>query len=65
VNKPPLNHGVPVELLLESLESEVVEPTDPVKPLSVTCAEEVECSLHSKPGDDGTNDATSTNDDML
>merc|ERR1711881_33601 len=33
----------------------------PVEPLSVTCAEEVECSLHSKPGDDGTNDATSTN----
>jgi len=51
--------------LLESLESEVVEPTDPVKPLSVTCAEEVECSLHSKLGDDGTNGATSTNDDTL
>merc|ERR1711881_538629 len=65
VNRPPPNHGVPVEPLLESLESEVAEPTDPVKPLSVTCAEEVECSLHSKPGDDGTNDATSTNDDML
>merc|ERR1712151_293740 len=48
VNNPPPNHGVPVEPLLESLESE-----------------EVECSLHSKPGDDGTNDATSTNDDTL
>merc|ERR1712160_148131 len=59
VNKPPLNPGVPVELLLVFLESEVAEPTDPAKPLSVVC------SLHSRPGGDGTKSATSTNDDTL
>jgi len=45
VNKPLLNLGVPVEPLLEFLESEVVVLTDPVKLPLVICAEVVECLL--------------------
>merc|ERR1712231_23370 len=49
VNKPPLNPGVPVELLLVFLESEVAEPTDPAKPLSVICVEAVAQKVQHQP----------------
>merc|ERR1739848_496506 len=62
-SRPLPSPGVPVERLLESHECEVAEPTDPARPLSVTCAEAVGCSLHSRPGGDGTKSVTSTSDD--
>jgi hypothetical protein len=40
-------------------------PTEPVKPLSVTCVEKVECLLPSKPGEDGTEKSILTKEDML
>merc|ERR1712127_940618 len=48
VNKPPLNPGVPVELLLVFLESEGAEPTDPAKPLSVPCVVSNACQEYKK-----------------
>merc|ERR1739848_650704 len=62
-SRPLPSPGVPVEPSLESRECEVAEPTDPARPLSVTCAEAVGCSLHSRPGGDGTRSVTSTSDD--
>ena len=47
------NHGVPVELLLESLVSEVEELTDQVREPLETCVE-VDADLHQLVfGDDG------------
>jgi len=40
------NHGELVEPLQEFQEFQDQVPTDQVKPLSVTCVEKVECSLH-------------------
>lgn len=41
-----LNLGEPEEPLQEFQEFQDQEPTDLDKPLSVTCVEKVECSLH-------------------
>jgi hypothetical protein len=61
----PLNHGEPVEPSQEFLEFlEVVLP-ELVKPLLVTCAERLECSLLSKSGENGIKSATSLKEDML
>lgn len=49
-----LSHGEPVELLQEFQELVEVVLLDLVKVLSVTCVEKVECLLHLKPGEDGT-----------
>ena len=63
LNTPP-NHGEPVEPSQESLESLVPELPELVKPLSVTCAERLECSLHLRSGENGIKDATSPKEDM-
>merc|ERR1711937_218553 len=62
-NRPLPNLGVPAAPLPVSPVSAEVVPTDPVKPLSETCAVEDECSLPSKPGENGTKNVTSTSAD--
>jgi hypothetical protein len=52
------NHGVLVEPLLEFLELLAAVPADPGRVLSVTCAEEVECLLQRRPGEDGIEKST-------
>merc|ERR1711988_1715203 len=59
-NKPLPNPGEPVGPLPVSQGSGVAVPTGQAKPLLVTCAEPVGCSLLSKPGENGTECATST-----
>merc|ERR1719261_652773 len=63
-NTPP-NHGVLVELSQESQESQDPVLTDQDRPLSVTCAEVPECSLHSRSGESGTERPTSPKGDTL
>merc|ERR1711953_189003 len=64
-SKPLPNPGEPVGPLPVSQGSEVAVPTGLVKPLLVTCAGPVGCSLLSKPGGNGTGCATSTKGDTL
>merc|ERR1711988_837923 len=59
-SKPLPNPGEPVGPLPVSQGSGVAVPTGQAKPLLVTCAEPVGCSLLSKPGENGTECATST-----
>jgi len=63
LNTPP-SHGEPVEPSQESLESLEVELPELVKPLSVTCAERLECSLLSRSGENGIKNAMSLKEDM-
>merc|ERR1712166_471997 len=63
-NTPP-SHGEQVELYLVSQESlDLVLPEQDKLP-SVTCAEKLECSLHLKSGEDGTERSMSPKEDML
>jgi len=61
----PLNPGVQVEPSLVFQESQVPVPPELVKPLSVTCAERLECSLHLRFGENGTLRLTSSKEDPL
>merc|ERR1711976_308572 len=61
----PPNHGVLVELLQESQESQDLVLTDQDRLLLVTCAEVLECSLHSKSGENGTQKPMSLKEDTL
>lgn len=59
------SHGELVEPSQEFQESQVQEPQDPDKLLSVTCAERPVCSPHLRSGETGTEDATSPREDTL
>merc|ERR1711937_456694 len=59
VTSTPLNLGVLVALSPVFPEFLVPVPTDPVRPLSVTCAVRDACSLPSAPGENGTRSRTS------
>lgn len=65
VTKPPPNLGELDELSPVSPVSVVEELNDPDKPLSVTCAEVVECSPLPRPGGNGTSRSTRTKSDTL
>jgi hypothetical protein len=60
-----LNHGVQVELLPEFPELLDLVHTEVVKLLLVTCVERVECLLPLRYGEDGTEESTSSKEDML
>jgi len=59
------NLGEPVEPLPVFPEFLDPVPTELVKPLSVTCVEKVECSLPSKPTEDGIEKSILTKEDTL
>jgi hypothetical protein len=59
-----LNHGVLVEQWQEFQEFPDQELTDQDRLLSVTCAEVLECSLHSRSGENGTEEPISLKEDM-
>jgi len=64
VTKRLLNPGVLDVLLPVFLVSEAVVLTVQVKQRSVTCAEVDACLLPPKPGEDGIDPSTKSNDDM-